>query len=340
MNSRCLHLWQEKRLAQTPLGDQHLHHARAAAGFGLTGSPACVVLGRKSFGRLRLQQHSPTESRSGRQIKASRWVQRASLWSVGKAKGSADHNLSVQAGQGQDSTSDPQDPGPPSQKQQQTDKGQHKARIRPSESATTSSTAHLFQQSKAEAQLQQALDESLGTAASKSNVKEMDYMDLLGCDHEDGAAAPASNVLLPDQPSTASASSSEASHDPHASGQPKGDDAAPPLSGWDRAGHMLQNALNYLIGAAVAIAGLWSLWSATRQLLQAVKQPGFYVSLLGIVVICLITPQTPRNNILLQSADASHLFANYGSAKRFLDISTFSSVALLCCSVFLMGMYY
>ena len=48
--------------------------------------------------------------------------------------------------------------------------------------------------------------------------------------------------------------------------------------------------------------------------------------LLAIFVIVLIVPQTPKENIVLQTLHSKRILANYGQEKRFLNILTWFSI--------------
>ena len=101
-------------------------------------------------------------------------------------------------------------------------------------------------------------------------------------------------------------------------------------------------ALGYL-GSAAAIMfsgafGLWLLYFGGRKLAVAVCQPSFYLCWVGVAVIGILTPQNPRNNELLGFLSNSNFFANYGQAKTFLNVLTYTSVGLLFAGVFWMGL--
>lgn len=105
-----------------------------------------------------------------------------------------------------------------------------------------------------------------------------------------------------------------------------------------------KQAMNFLgllgqavLGLLAAVLSLWGAWIGLRQFVAAVQQPAFHLSCLGIAVIAIITPQTLRNNQVLQWLSDSSIFANYGQTKRFLNIVTFSSVGLLFAGVLFLG---
>ena len=101
---------------------------------------------------------------------------------------------------------------------------------------------------------------------------------------------------------------------------------------------LLARAAVILVGAALVGFALLGAWRGCCQLAAALKQPAFYLTWVGIAVIGIVTFQTPRNNQLLQMLNESSFFANYGQAKRFLDVVTYTSVGLLFAGVFVLGL--
>ena len=105
-------------------------------------------------------------------------------------------------------------------------------------------------------------------------------------------------------------------------------------------GTLPQKALLILFTCTGGLVGLFVAWQIAKftvRCVMSLAQMHTWLMIMGLAVIALITPQSPKINGLLRFADDYNLFANYGQAKHAISIATWSSIAFFLVLVVFAG---
>ena len=105
-----------------------------------------------------------------------------------------------------------------------------------------------------------------------------------------------------------------------------------------RAEHAAQVAVDWAAAYILPVTAVFLIWkSGFIASLRSLTQMHTWVMVAGTAVLLLVTPQTPKANVLLRVLNEMSLFANYGQAKRALGITTWSTIAVFFVLVFCAG---